>query len=227
MLKLKNPWERLKKSNDDIYVLNEDWDQLRTHNKHCNERDAFILDLIPEPFTGDPDAPIVILNTNPGFSPKDYETIKSLYFFQSAMGNLSFDLDPEWPFFMLNPRIIETPTYKWWNKTVSILSKNHIYMQTISQNIFCIRYVAYHSSRYNVSRNFTLPSTLYTKYLIEKAIQRNALILCQRSHQRFQKLVPSLIKYSNIYYSLNPQMPIISEYNYKEGFYKCLTLLNS
>jgi len=228
MLKMKNPWEKLVKSSKGLYVLDEDYGMLMAHNKHAIVRDRFVLDLIPEPFTGDARAPIVILNTNPGYSPQDYQTLKDVYFSQMALANIVYQrVAPDYPFFMLSPKIYDTPTYKWWRKIFKPLDEHHINMQTISQNIFCIRYVGYHSSAYNVSRSFSLPSMLYTKYLIECSIKRNALILCQRSHQRFQKLVPSLHKYNNIYYALNPQFPIINEYNYGEGYIKCLKLLNS
>lgn len=223
MLKMRNPWEKLVRSDEDLYVLDEDYDQLMTHNKSksLSSRDAFVLDLIPEPFTGDINAPIVILNTNPGYSKADYVTLHNNYFHRYALLNLQHYVDLAYPFFMLSLDIYNTPTYAWWRKMISPLiddSAVETSIQTIAKNIFCIRYVAYHSSSFNVSRHFSLPSQLYTKYLIERAMEQNKLILCQRSHQRFQRLCPTLIKYNNIYYAQNPQAPQINRYNFSGGF---------
>jgi hypothetical protein len=237
MLIMHNPWEKLVKSDQNTYVLDEDYAMLMTHNKSksISSRDKFALDLEPQPFTGHKDASIIILNTNPGYSPQDYDTLQNEYFYKHAYNNLLHITDPEYPFFMLSPEICDTLTYKWWHKQVKPLYDNNVNhdtdysidLQTISKNIFCIRYCAYHSTSFNISRSFELYSMKYTKYLIYRAMEQHKLILCQRSHMRFNKLVPTLYQYDNIYYAQNPQMPQINEYNFGKGYHKCLTLLEN
>ena len=62
-----NPWQRL--PDRPPFVLPEDAAVVREFNAQVTEH--FFLrvdDLLPEPFVGDPKAPVVLLGTNPRFS---------------------------------------------------------------------------------------------------------------------------------------------------------------
>ena len=48
-------------------MLREDADEIERFNAKARYDHAFHLDLIPEPFIGNPAAPVVLLNLNPGF----------------------------------------------------------------------------------------------------------------------------------------------------------------
>src|SRR5436853_436193 len=65
-----NPWSRL--PDKPPFVLPEDRDKVLAFNfKEClrgNQSHVLNLDLIPEPFVGRPDAPLVLLGNNPGVS---------------------------------------------------------------------------------------------------------------------------------------------------------------
>src|SRR5688500_3058766 len=64
-----NPWLRLPDSGP--YVLADDAEAVGRFNDKPNRKPIHLLrihDLLPEPFIGSPDAPVVLLSNNPGWS---------------------------------------------------------------------------------------------------------------------------------------------------------------
>src|SRR4051794_20783730 len=60
-----NPWRRL--PDQPLYVLPEDEEIVRRFNETAQENHQLRIDeLLPEPFVGDPRAPVVLLSNNPG-----------------------------------------------------------------------------------------------------------------------------------------------------------------
>ncbi len=62
------------------------------------------LDLMPEPFLGSPEVPIVFLALNPGFSPDDYPWHQQEHFKQLSRDNL-LHAPMRYPFYLLDPSI--------------------------------------------------------------------------------------------------------------------------
>ena len=61
-----NPWADLPHNPD--YVLPDDAPDVRQFNERASEIHRLQIDkLIPEPFIGNPEAPLVLLSNNPGF----------------------------------------------------------------------------------------------------------------------------------------------------------------
>ncbi len=64
-----NPWQRLPLLKP--FVLPEDKSPLSSFNASASD-DFFVhLELLPEPFLGSPNAPVVVLGLNPGFKEAD------------------------------------------------------------------------------------------------------------------------------------------------------------
>jgi hypothetical protein len=71
---MRNPWLEL--PHQAPYVLADDADAIERFNRTASarrqaDRTWLHLELLPEPFLGDPAAPIVVLSLNPGYSPDD------------------------------------------------------------------------------------------------------------------------------------------------------------
>lgn len=64
-----NPWTRLPPQPP--FLLAEDSDVVKAHNSRRKEILQFRLDTLPEPFMGPLNAPVILLNVNPGFHPSD------------------------------------------------------------------------------------------------------------------------------------------------------------
>ncbi|MEM4067915.1 MAG: hypothetical protein QXV17_13760 [Candidatus Micrarchaeaceae archaeon] len=141
-----NPWKefaiKVAKEKPESYVLAED-------KLDDDVRDKFDLHLIPEPFAGNPDAPIYLLNLNP--RPVPYSDIKdndqmaiikrrlrchnlyNLVFYDDCLsenGNGETcglqDLNDfkEFPFYHLDPYYKHLPNFVWWyDKLSKIISE--------------------------------------------------------------------------------------------------------
>lgn len=72
---MNNPWHRLPARSP--FVLPEDAESVLAFNaKQCqraNQEHLLRLDLVPEPFVGRPDAPVVLLGNNPGVNSAESE----------------------------------------------------------------------------------------------------------------------------------------------------------
>lgn len=63
---MENPWKHL--PGQPPYVLPADAPAISSFNQGVSDEHQIRLELLPEPYLGDPDAPIILLSLNPGFS---------------------------------------------------------------------------------------------------------------------------------------------------------------
>jgi hypothetical protein len=108
---LSNPWTALKTR---PYVSEEDLDRINAHNEKYSKTEFEIMtDVVPEPFIGNPLAPIWLLNLNPGFTPSDLDhTEKTI-----AMQKQSAALEAN-EFWYINPEYASAAGYSWWTRTL-------------------------------------------------------------------------------------------------------------
>jgi hypothetical protein len=88
-----NPWVEIKPKMKS-YILKKDAKKLEELKKTCQ----FRLELLPEPFLGSLDAPVVLLNLNPGYNKNDIIFHKQKLFQQLSLANLR-QINSEYPFF--------------------------------------------------------------------------------------------------------------------------------
>ena len=102
---MQNPWVTLPATPP--YVFPDDAEAIGRFNKTADDSYRYHLDILPEPFLGRPDAPVVLLNLNPGYS-GDEERFHHLddYFRETALANLAHR-EQEYPFYFLDRA--ETP----------------------------------------------------------------------------------------------------------------------
>src|SRR5262249_18254 len=97
-----NPWLSLPKN--EPFVLADDHLMIQAFNTQASEHTFVQLELLPEPFLGNPHtAKVILLNLNPGFSPNDRASHHDdPYFVQTSRANLE-QTQAEYPLYLLNP----------------------------------------------------------------------------------------------------------------------------
>ncbi|MBR2610551.1 hypothetical protein, partial [Desulfovibrio sp.] len=97
-----NPWCFLPEAQP--FVLQADAAAVAAFNqKYAGTPYELHTELPPEPFSGRLDAPIVLLNLNPGYSEDDATIMLGDADFQQAMKNTREFVVQDYPFYHLNP----------------------------------------------------------------------------------------------------------------------------
>ena len=214
-----NPWLELPYSAP--FALKQDLESILAFNRSATP-DTFVhLELLPEPFLGNPFAPIVMLGLNPGFSPEDVRHHESEHFDTLSRQNLRHDVGP-YPFYLLNPSLA-APGRLWWEKKLSRLieSKGR---DAVAQRLLCVEYFPYHSRRFAHAR-LHVSSQSYSIRLVSQAIERGAIIVILRSEKLWHEAVPELASYQQLYRLRNVQNVMITPNNCPEGYYRILAEL--
>lgn len=211
-----NPWNRLPKKRP--YVLDCDSSTIGAFNDHISGRGEYEIhtDLFPEPFVGNPAAPVYILGLNPGCSEFDKEWHDSPDFADAARKNLSHKLK-KFPFFFLDPRFKGAPGAIWWRRRLRRLLGNCSDAH-VSQSVFCVEIFPYHSRKFKVfpkrvSASPFLPSSQYAAFLVREALKEKKTIVVMRSFKLWCALVPELKHSRLVHLVKNPQNPTLSPGN--------------
>ncbi|MHB8600691.1 MAG: hypothetical protein ACYDER_28285 [Ktedonobacteraceae bacterium] len=71
------------------------------------------VEVLPEPYTGNPDAPVLLLNLNPGFYEKNAHFLTgNEYFTKTSRANAMHE-QLEYPFYLFDPDNADSPGYYW------------------------------------------------------------------------------------------------------------------
>jgi hypothetical protein len=199
-----NPWHRLPDQPE--YVLPEDKEQVLAFNqKKKKDHPHFLhLDLIPEPFVGRPDAPVLLLANNPGVSGDDTKHCKQKPKFTALMReNLLHRVNGDYPFLYLDPELDIAPaSKKWWTRKLKRLLKDlgpdkDTARRILGQSILAVEFCPYPSQKYGFGR-IALPSRQYSINLVRSAMAREAVIVLTRGHKRWLDAVEELNKYRRL-----------------------------
>jgi hypothetical protein len=216
VIRTDNPWRRLPRKAP--YLLTEDEDKVREFDASAKEDLKLHLELLPEPFLGHPEAPVVLLNKNPGYSsPKDLTNHTPPASATGAWNNLEHK-PTAFPFYLLDPDEVRALGYRWWNKKLKALIES-LGQRLVAQSVLCVEYFPYHSRRFGHG-GLVLPSQAYSFDLVRSAITRHAVIVVMRGESLWLKAIPELQSYPRVYHLRNHQNPTISRKNFRclEGY---------
>jgi len=218
---MENPWLQLSKESPFILPCDKEAINIFNNKKHDTPFEI-ILNEMPSPYIGNPEAPIVFLNLNPGYSPDESLSPKISHFREVARANLLYQFY-DYPFYVLDPSLKGTPSgYEWFSQKFGhLLRAVNMSPMDISKKIFLVEYFPYKSRQCSLKwKKEILPSQKYAISLVEKAIARQAMIVIMRGEGPWLNAVLTLKEYSNRYTLHNPQNVTISENNLgKEGFW--------
>src|SRR5438046_1686643 len=113
-----NPWIDL--PSEPPYILDSDAFEITEFNNRVSDRFRLHAELYPEPFLGSPDAPIVLLNLNPGFAGDEQEFHEDQKSAKILRSNLTHS-NAEFPFLYLDQQF-ESPGTRWWSRRLRKLS---------------------------------------------------------------------------------------------------------
>jgi len=94
-------------------VVPQDAGSIAAFNRTADPDTLIRLGMMPEPFLGNPAAPVLVLGLNPGFSP-DAIRHETHEFFTLSRNNLHH-AGGEYPFYLLTPSL-DVPGRMWWEQ---------------------------------------------------------------------------------------------------------------
>ncbi len=186
-----NPWKRLPITAP--FLLSEDIELIEKFNSTADDRFKIHFNIFPEPYLGDPDAPIVLLGLNPGFKETNIAQHSDARFAELSRANLLHQLG-DYPFYLLNPTIDRT---KYWELKLRCLI-NQFGCSQIARKVFCVEFFPYHSRKFKHAR-LCIPSQQYSFLLVRRAIARGAVILQLRGGRYWLRNVCELATYPQVY----------------------------
>lgn len=198
---MENPW--LKVPAQPPYVLPEDRDGILRANARLTDADrkryGYQLQLLPDPFIGDLNAPFVMVYLNPGYTPQrhpgtcndDWWHSNSVEFCEAYRKNFA-QAPMGYPFFFLDPQFRTSPAGIYWSDRLKELL-HYCSREELAQKTLALEYFPYHSESY---RNLcSVPSQQFVIEQIQAAMDRAAEILVMRSETALRTAIPELSKH--------------------------------
>jgi hypothetical protein len=202
-----NPWLQLPA--EPPYVLSADAPFIDRFNERVGDSHRIRPEVIPEPYLGNPGAPVVLLNLNPGFVDDDRQLDLNPRFNDAARASLEHR-HPAWPFYLLDPTLPDSPGRNWWMKKLrALIAVTSV--EAVARHVFVIEVHGYHSRRF--SPRLKVPSQEYTRSLVVAALTRGALLVVMRGLRHWLELVPALRGVESLAVVRNVQNPTISPGN--------------
>ena len=220
-MKLKNPWEALPKKAP--YILPTDRATITAFNQRASERFGIVEHLMPVPYLGSPEAPVVLLNLNPGYHPDDETRQVTPRFVRASRECLAHDTKKfPFGFYFLDPLIEGTdddmgPGTRWWCKGVFPRLLEDFGNEVLARTFFCVEYFPYRSHEFRHLGN-VLESQEYSFELVRAAMRRRALIIILRSGPRWCDAIPELARYARAFSLNSLRNPRLSPRNCPDGF---------
>jgi hypothetical protein len=196
------------------YVVPADAEYVDAFNSLAKPETLLHLALLPEPFLGKPDAPVVLLGLNPGYSVDDEPHHCDSSFIQRSRDNLPHG-ESKYPFSLLDPAVT-APGNKWWTRKLGALIRQ-FGLEAVAQRVLCIEYFPYHSRRFGHTK-LKLRSQEYSFHLVRNAINRGAVVVVMRSRRHWSEAVAELNGYDRLFELSNRQSPYISPGNCPFGY---------
>jgi len=245
---IKNPWSELIETEN--YCLKDDFKLINAFNvkekirkerykdegKELKKDFEIKLDMIAEPFFGNQKANIIVLAQNPGIYQKkgkkineknEYDLYEEKKCFQEGIkkyhkiGDQSID----YPYYYFDPKYDGYPGNDWAKQRFGELQEEtEIDWKVLSNKILYLQYFPYHSKNFkNIKKGEYLECQKYTFQLLANGIETNALIICFRCLDLWDKALTdnirpdlSLKKYQNKIVLNSPQSVYVTRGNMKE-----------
>ena len=203
-----DPWSELPSRMP--FVLHGDLEAIEKFNAKPNRKDEHVIrvNILPEPFVGSTDAPVLLLSNNPGYGEESVHKQESAF-----MDRMRVNLHQQpstYPFVYLDPALSE-PLKEWWKPKLKHLL-TRFDLELVARSILNVVYFPYASQRFQHGK-LNLDSQQCGIQLVRAAMERNAVIVLFRNGKRWFKAVKGLELYARLYRVKNFQNPTISPTN--------------
>ena len=173
----------------------------------------------PQPYFGDPGAPVLLLYANPVINPeRDHEEVTEEYSLLLDKARKHEDIGQN--FLYLNSAYQGRFGYEWWQATLKNVIED-VGLAAIHQNVFSVELFAYASLKFEAPRE-RIPTQEYTRWLVKRAMGNHAAIMLGRAKSEWLQLIPELQDYKYLFQLKNPQQKRISPGNTLPGVYEHL-----
>lgn len=212
-----NPWLDLPTSPP--FIARADAAIIDAHNAGAAPEYVFHTDVIPEPYIGDPAAPLLLLNGNPGYTPGDEASYRNPGEAETMLRNLRHE-PLAMPFYLLDRG--NSPGHLWWRDRLGALVRLYG-TRLVARNVFCVELSPYHSVSL---ATITLPSQRYSNDLVKRAVARGALPLIMRCREEWYQAIPEIHGVQH-FVATNPRKPYVSAGNFPDGWARICEIMRA
>ena len=218
---MNNPWAALPETSP--FLLESDKAQILAFNEKAKPSVKIRHHVPPEPYIGNPNAPIILLNLNPGYADEDIEYYQNEFVLALWKKNL-FHEKMDYPFYILHPEFDQNlGGTSWWRKKLREMIEI-CGVKKVAEYICCVEYFPYHSVRYKPQKS-VLASQRYNFEMVREAIRNQAIIIIMRSEKNWARAVPELEEYKHVHRLNSKQNVAVSRRNCPTGFPKILEVM--
>jgi hypothetical protein len=191
----------------------------KEHNRTRNPDHVLHGELMPEPFVGDPAAPVVLLQLNPRASTNDVE-LHATKEFQTLIRDSLAHRFGQYPFYLLDPKL-DLPGGDYWKEKLRSLIRDCGDV-VVARRLAVVEFHGYQSKNFRSLARWPFPSSQYAIELVKRAIARSAVIVCMRGFERWSECVPELSRYDRVVQLKNRRNPCISAGNMTDREYSMI-----
>lgn len=221
MDRLRNPWVALPTKAP--FVLEADRPAIDRYNRTARPDRYVQTSLMPEPFVGRVNAPILLLLLNPGLSDDDFG-LHARADFRDGVRRCLHQERTSYANYFLEPNAVGAGA-RWTRRVLSRLLEE-FGAQTVANRVGQLEYFPYHSRRF-AHRGLCVPSQEFTFQLLRLAIRREAVILLIRGQKIWEDAVPELRRYKRVYRTNSRQNAAISPRNCPDGYRAAAVMLRA
>jgi hypothetical protein len=203
--------------------LSEDRDLVALFNRRATPYTRLETDLLPEPFVGRLDAPIVLLTLNPGVADGDF-ALHRLASFQSQVRACYRQEPTEWPYYYLDPTL-DGPGASWSRRVLAPLI-SATGLEVVARGVVLFDYFPYHSRRFAHHR-LRIPSQEYGFAAIRRAVANAAAVFITRGRKIWEAAIPELSTHPRLFRTNSVQNIVISPRNAPTGWEHALVGLGA
>jgi hypothetical protein len=222
---VENPWLQLPASPP--FVLPADRPHIDAFNRHLRPSQGkcrLDLNLVPAPWMGNPQAPLVVLSRNPSISPGDHEAHGNRDYVAALRANIQDD-PAEQAVVGLRERFRNTPTGVYWRPRFKHLIEHVGSSDELASRVLIVEFHGYRNK--GEYRPITLPSQAYGFELVRAAMRRHATIVFLVGNRLWRDAVPELDAYANVLQVRSAIRPYLTPRNLgPEGFERVLATLD-
>ena len=144
--------------------------------------------MFPEPYLGNPDAPILLLNLNPGYGHSPRQAHAHAAVGRLCIANLRHGIPrDEFPFYPLHPDYMALAQTRWWPEALQGWIEDYG-CRLVARAFFCIEFFPYASLRYKRLPE-PLPSQEYSIELARAKIDAGCVVVAMRHARQWAKVL--------------------------------------
>lgn len=187
-IKTANPWSELRPGHPP-YVHATDLSAIEQHSARVAPEHRIQLDAFPEPYLGHPDAPILLLNLNPGYA----DWIRAVHA-KPAVAQVCMDSllhrPSHCPFYPLSRAYLDNGGSDWWSKHLRFWIDTYG-IDTVARAFFCVEYFPYPSIKYK-DLGIILPSQRYSFELVQAKVRAGCTVIVMRARTAWATVLPGV-----------------------------------